>query len=110
MITSGKYKDRDNIPAFLEFHNQPKKAKRTSLADAITGAAMTFANAVKAPDVQQCSSQSVVIASSGSPSTPVASAVGPSVCPTTPGISPGKITDLRMKKLHELRELLSKMC
>ena len=43
-----------------------------------------------------------VIASSGSPSTPVASAVGPSVCPTTPGISPGKITDLRMKKLHEL--------
>ena len=43
-------------------------------------------NAVKTPDVQQCSSQSVVIASSESPSTPVASAVGPSVCPTTPGI------------------------
>ena len=26
-------------------------------------------------------------------------------CTSTPGISPGRITDLRMKKLHELREL-----
>ena len=30
---------------------------------------------------------------------------GTSTCPVAPGISPGRITDLRMKKLHELREL-----
>ena len=104
MITSGKYEDKDTIPVFLDLDNQPKKQKRASLAEAITGAAMTFAKAVKSSDVKQCSSQSVVIASSDSPSTPVA-ACSASSLPMTAGISPGKITDLRMKKLHELREL-----
>ena len=102
MITSGKYEDKDTIPVFLDLDNQPKKQKRASLAEAITGAAMTFAKAVKSSDVKQCSSQSVVIGDS--PSTPVA-ACSASSLPMTAGISPGKITDLRMKKLHELREL-----
>ena len=104
MITSGKYQDTDTIPVFLDLNNQPKKQKRASLAEAITGAAVTFAKAVKSSDVQQCSSQSVVIASSNSPSTPVAGSSTNSL-PLTAGISPGKITDLRLKKLHELREL-----
>ena len=74
MITSGKYQDchRDSIPVFLDLDNHPKKQKRASLAEAIIGAAMTFAKAVKSSDVQQCSSQSVVVASNNSPSTPVA--------------------------------------
>ena len=104
MITSGKHQDRDNIPAFLDLDNQPKKQKRPTLAEAITDAAKTFAQAAKSPNVSQCSSQSVVIAPSGSPSTPVA-AGGIRDLPVTTGISPGKITDLRMKKLQELREL-----
>ena len=104
MISTGKYENTDTIPAFLELDNQPKKSKHTSLADAITGAAATFANAVKSPEVQQCNSQSVVISSPNCPSTTTAG-VGTSTCPTTPGISPGRITDLRMKKLRELREL-----
>ena len=106
MISSGKYEDTDTIPAFLELDNQPKKTKRTTLADAITGAAVTFANAVasKSPDVQQCNSQSVVISSANSPSTAV-TGVGTTMYTSNPGISPGRITDLRMKKLHELREL-----
>ena len=104
MITSGKYQDRDTIPIFLDLNNQPKKQKRSSLAEAITGAAMTFAKAVKSSDVQQCSSQSVVIASSNSPPTPVAGSSTNSL-PLTAGISQGKIMDLRLKKVHELREL-----
>ena len=104
MISTGKYENTDTIPVFLELDNQPKKSKRTSLADAITGAAATFANAVKSPEVQQCNSQSVVISSPNSPSTPAVGG-GTSTCPMAPGISPGRITDLRMKKLHELREL-----
>ena len=105
MISSGKYEDTD-IPAFLELDNQPKKTKRTTLADAIAGAAVTFADAVtrKSPGVQQCNSQSVVVSSANSPSSAV-TGVDTSACPSTPGISPGRITDLRMKKLHELREL-----
>lgn len=104
MITSGKHQDRDNIPAFLDLDNQPRKQKRPTLAEAITDAAKTFAQASKSPDVNQCTSQSVVIASSATPSTPVA-ACGVRDLPVTAGISPGKITDLRMKKLRELREL-----
>ena len=59
MISSGKYEDTNTIPTFLELDNHPKKTKRITLADAITGAAMTFANAVtsKSPEVQQCNSQ-----------------------------------------------------
>ena len=104
MITSGKHPDRDNIPAFLDLDNQQKKQKRPTLAEAITDAAKTFAQATKSPNMSQCSSQSVVIASSGSPSTPVASCNARDL-PVSTGISPGKVTDLRMKKLRELREL-----
>ena len=103
MISSGKYDDTDTISTFLELDNHPKKTKRITLADAITGAAMTFANAVtsKSPEVQQCNSQLVIIFSANPPSTAVTDAT----CPSNPGISPGRITNLRMKKLHELCEL-----
>ena len=59
---------------------------------------------LQSPNVSQCSSQSVVIACSGSPSTPVAAGGIRDLLVAT-GISPGKITDLRMKTLQELREL-----
>ena len=90
MISTGKYENTDTIPPFLELDNQPKKSKRTSLADAITGAAATFANAIKSPEVQQCNSQSMVISSPNSPTV----GGGTSTCPVAPGISPGRITDL----------------
>ena len=70
-----------------------------SLAEAITGASLTFASAARTPDISQNNSQSVVIA----PSSPKASATP--VAPAAVGISPGKVTELRMKKLRELREL-----
>ena len=70
-----------------------------SLAEAITGASLTFASAARTPDISQNNSQSVVIA----PSSPKAFATP--VGPAAVGISPGKVTELRMKKLHELREL-----
>ena len=40
-------RESENIDTILVFDNQPKKSKRTSLTDAITGAAATFANAVE---------------------------------------------------------------
>ena len=104
MITSGKHHDKDSILAFLDLDNQPKKQKRPTLAKAITDAAKTFAQATKIPNMSRCTSQSVVIASSGSPSTPVASCSACDLSAST-GISPGMVTDLRMKKLRELREL-----
>ena len=82
MISCGKYTDTETIRAFLELDNQPKKSKRTSLAEAITGAAVTFANAVRSPDVQQRNSQSVVISSNASP--PRMAGAGNPSCISTP--------------------------
>ena len=89
------------IPAITGI--QPKREKKSSLSDVIAGAAVTFANAVKSPDIQQRNKQSIVI-SSDAMSSPVKPNSNLSVTPTT-GISPAKVTELRMKKLHELREL-----
>ena len=64
---------------------------------------MQLANAVKSPDIQQRNKQSIVISSDA-----MSSSVKPnstlSVTPTT-GVSPAKVTELRMKNFCELREL-----
>ena len=77
---------------------QPKK--KASLAEAITGAAQLLLQ--RTPDITQNNNQSVVVA----PASPTASASTP-VTTATVGISPGKVTELRMKKLSKLRELQS---
>ena len=97
MITTKNHESFDEPPDLPPFSAvQPKKA---SLAEAITGAALTFASVARTPDVSQSNNQSVIIA----PSSPKASATP--VATAAVGISPGKVTELRMKKLHELREL-----
>ena len=104
MIVAGNHDSTDTpplIPAITGI--QPKREKKSSLSDVIAGAAVTFANAVKSPDIQQRSKQSIVI-SSDAMSSPVKPNSSLSVTPTT-GISPAKVTELRMKKLRELREL-----
>lgn len=98
MLTTKNHESFDDPPDLPPFSGaQPKK--KASLAEAITGAALTFASVAHTPDISQNNSQSVVIA----PSSPKASA-NP-VAPAAVGISPGKVTELRMKKLRELREL-----
>ncbi len=74
-----------------------------SLADAITGAVKTFTDAVKPPPT----SASLVIENNNNNSNSISTSMA---SPNTTqsngvGISPSKITDLRMKKLQELREL-----
>ena len=72
-----------------------------SLAEAISGAVKTFSDAVKSP-----STNSLVIENNNNNSTSSSSTT--TAFPKTAdsvGISPSKITDLRMKKLQELREL-----
>ena len=104
MIVAGNHDSTDTpplIPAITGI--QPKREKKSSLSDVIAGAAVTFANAVKSPDIQQRNKQSIVI-SSDAMSSPVKPNSSLSVTPTT-GISPAKVTELRMKKLRELREL-----
>ena len=98
MITTKNHESLDDPPDLPPFSGvQPKK--KGTLAEAITGAALTFANAVRTPDMTQSNNQSVVIA----PSSPIASATQGQTAAV--GISPGKVTELRMKKLHELRKL-----
>ena len=98
MLTTKNHESFDDPPDLPPFSGvQPKK--KASLAEAITGAALTFASVARTPDISQNNSQSVVIA----PSSLKASATP--VAPAAVGISPGKVTELRMKKLRELREL-----
>ena len=104
MIEAGNHESTDNpplIPAITGI--TPKREKKPSLSDVIAGAATTLANAFRSPDVQQRNKQNIVI-SSEALSSPVKCNPNPSVTQTT-GISPGKVTELRMKKLRELREL-----
>ena len=68
MIVAGNHDSTDTphpappplIPAITGI--QPKREK-SSLSDVIAGAAVTFANAVKSPDIQQHNKQSIVISS-----------------------------------------------
>ena len=104
MIAARNHDSTDSpplIPAITGI--QPKREKKPSLSDAITGAAITFANAVRSPSVQQHNKQSIVIPSDAM-SSPIRPNPSHSVAEST-GISPGKVTELRMKKLRELREL-----
>jgi len=103
LLMTGKHQSKDEIPEFLT--NQLKKPKPPSLAEAITGAAKTFAEAVKCPST----SASVVIDNGGSRNSNVSHTNVPASLPSCVGIgiSPTKITELRLKKMQELRELQS---
>lgn len=105
MVASKNHESLDNppdIPVFSGPGDLPKK--KTSLTDAITGAAMTLANAVRSPDITctQNNNQAVIVSPSSSPTRATSKNQAENV-----GISPGRVSELRMKKLHELRELQS---
>ena len=85
-ICGNLHDDFENPPDLPAFRNEtPKKAKRESLSDALTGAAVAFAHVFKgsASHVQN-------------PSETPAAAVG---------LSPGKAVELRMKNFEQLRYL-----
>ena len=94
LLMTDKHKSKDEIPEFLI--NQPRKSKQ-SLAEAITGAMNTLADAVKCPST----SFSVLIENNSNSTSNATSSTPHSYV----GISPSKISDLRMRKLQELREL-----
>lgn len=66
MVTTKNHDGLDDPPNMPLFSGvQPKK--KTSLAEAITGAALTLANVARTPDVSQSNNQSVLIAPSSPP-------------------------------------------
>ena len=90
MIVSHLNSDRDsppNIPAFSKNTSGPKRSQQ-SFSDAITGAAVAFAQALR--NDNQCTSQ---------PATPTP------VCTTAGTLSPAKVVDLRMRNFEQLRYL-----
>lgn len=110
MIAAGNHASTDDPPQIPEITGvTPKREKKESLQVALAGAAATFAHALRNPTIQPSagpsSSNSVVITTESPPVTPTAnrrsatSHIGPV------GLSPGRVTDLRRKKLQELREL-----
>ena len=108
MIAAGNHESTDDppqIPAITGI--TPKRDKKESLASAIAGAAATFATALRTPQIQQTSvsaPNSVVMTTESPPVTPKSNRHS-SDKPTPAGLSPGRISELRIKKLQELREL-----
>lgn len=99
LIMTGKHQRKDNIPEFLV--NQPKKPKQMSLAEAISGAVKTFSDAVKSP----ATTTLLVIENNNSNTSSSSTSTAFPKTANSVGISSSKISDLRMKKLQELREL-----
>ena len=102
MIDSGNYTDRDNPPQHPAFDGtQPKRPKKPSLSEAIMVAANCFSQRVHTTDIHQSGGSNAVLLSRPQ----LKETRSSSEFSTNLGISPGKITELRIKKLQELREL-----
>ena len=99
-VQAGHYKDLVKPPLLPALTGTlPKRERKESLSDAIAGAAITFVNAMRSPDLSTSSNvkaQNSVVINAQTP---------PKSGTTIIGISPGRATDLRMRKLKELREL-----
>ena len=106
MITGGNHESTDEppqVPAITGI--TPKREKRESLASALAGAAAMFASALHGHEIHQSyNSNSVVISTESPPVTPKASRLL-SDRAVSVGLSPGRVTELCIKRLQELREL-----
>ena len=88
MIASGLHESTEEPPGVPAFQNgEPKRRKRESISDVLTGAVEAIAKCVEKK----------------TPGTPASDV--PSHSTTQVGVSPGKAADLRMKNLQQLRYL-----
>ena len=91
VITTGNWDDRDKHPPLPAFDdNEPKKLKKEALSDVIANSVVKV----------MTMSQQVI-----SPETPTKSSETSSQSSKPIGLSPGRVTELCIKKLQELREL-----
>ncbi len=85
MLSTGLHNDFDDPPEIPAFQGStPKRARRESLSDAISGAAVAFTDSLKSRNENQSPASTSVLAS---------------------GISPGRSVELRMKNYEQLRYL-----
>ena len=99
MICSGCHDDYDNVPAIPAFSSTlPKKQRKDTLSEALTGAAVAFAKAVSGGTPDKGVGQSV-------PSQETPAHIAGTSNTIMPGVSPGKAVDLRMKNYEQLRYL-----
>ena len=89
MICSGIHDDYDTPPDIPAFSGvTPKRPRKDSLSDALTGAAVAFAQSISGSKSKDDSPSKMRQSSS---------------LPTPTGVSPGKAVELRMKNLEQLR-------
>ena len=104
VIDSGNYTDRDAPPQHPMFDGtQPKRPKKQSLSEAIVEVANCFSQRMYATEIHQSGGPNAILHILTRP--PSKETRSSSDFSTSVGISPGKITELRIKKLQELREL-----
>lgn len=101
-IISGNHESTDEPPDLPPITgNGPKKPKKQSLGDALMEAANTFAAQVRGSEIKQ-SGNAIVVSGSGTQTPTKLNTIDSDKSAV---LSPGKVTELRSKKLQELREL-----
>jgi len=94
--------DPPQIPAITGI--QPKRAKRESLGEALVEAASTIVGALHKPEIKQSNVGATnVVITSDTTATPPKILSSTSGQPS--GLSPGRVCELRSKKMQKLREL-----
>ncbi len=82
-----------------------KKQKKQSLGEALVEAARTFVGANRGPDIMQTGGPNASVVLSGSTAAQTPTKVVVNESEKSIGLSPGRVTELRSKKLQELRDL-----
>ena len=90
-VQTGHYKDLVEPPLSALKGVPPKRDRKESLSDAIAGAAITFVNAMHSPESNVMANNVVINAQTPPKNDPTNSIIFE--------ISPGRATELRMKKL-----------
>ena len=83
----------------------PKKQKKQSLGGALVEAARTFVGANLGPDIMLTGGPNASVVLSGSTAVQTPTKVVVNESEKSIGLSPGRVTELRSKKLQELRDL-----
>ena len=104
MIEAGNHESTDDPPKIPAISGAVPKKKKESFTEVLSNAAVTLAQAIKPADITVSGANSSLVVNQTTPPKPQQTTSNVSGNDGS-GISPGRTTELRIKKLQELREL-----
>ena len=105
MIEAGNHESTDDPPKIPAITGAIPKKKKDTFAEVLSNAAVTLAQAIKPTDITVSGASSSLVVNQTPPPKPLQTTSNVLSGNGGNGISPGRTTELRIKKLQELREL-----